>query len=109
MRPPIEYVLPTSRSLAGMKRVLFQPFDLGKWFVLGFTAWLAGLADGGGSSGGGGGGGDVGAPGEGTQTLDDVLRDAGDWIEAHLAIVIGVGLVILAVVIAVAVALLWVS
>jgi hypothetical protein len=35
-----------------MTTILFRPFDLGKWFALGFTAWLAGLA----SSGGGGGG-----------------------------------------------------
>jgi hypothetical protein len=33
-----------------MKFFLFQPFDLGRWFVLGFTAWLAELA--GGYSGG---------------------------------------------------------
>lgn len=33
-----------------MKTILFRPFDLGKWFALGFTAWLAGLAS---SSGGG--------------------------------------------------------
>jgi molecular chaperone DnaJ len=28
-----------------VKRVLFQPFDLGKWFVIGFAAWLAHLGD----------------------------------------------------------------
>ncbi len=33
-----------------MKILLFRPFDLGRWFVLGFTAWLAELA--GGYSGG---------------------------------------------------------
>jgi MFS family permease len=27
--------------------ILFQPFDLGKWFVIGFSAFLAGLIDGG--------------------------------------------------------------
>ncbi len=36
----IQFSLPTSLSFTGMKRVLFQPFDLGKWFVLGFTAQL---------------------------------------------------------------------
>jgi hypothetical protein len=34
-----------------MKLVLWRPFDLAKWLVLGFSCWLAGLADGG--SGGG--------------------------------------------------------
>ena len=26
-----------------MKRILFQPFDLKKWLVIGFAAWLANL------------------------------------------------------------------
>lgn len=30
-----------------MTRTLFEPFDLGKWFVMGFCAWLASLGDGG--------------------------------------------------------------
>ena len=35
-----------------MKKALFQPFDISKWFRIGFTAWLAGLTDcNGGSSG----------------------------------------------------------
>ena len=29
-----------------MKEILFNPFDINKWFVLGFTAFLAGLLDG---------------------------------------------------------------
>lgn len=40
-----------------MKRVLFQPFSLEKWFVIGFAAWIAGLSVGAGAGGGGGGGG----------------------------------------------------
>jgi hypothetical protein len=35
-----------------MKIILWRPFDLGKWLVLGFSCWLAGLADGGGGGGG---------------------------------------------------------
>ncbi len=34
-----------------MQTILFRPFDLKKWMVLGFTAWLAGLAQGGKSFG----------------------------------------------------------
>lgn len=34
-----------------MKKALFQPFDISKWFKIGFTAWLAGLTDCRGSSG----------------------------------------------------------
>jgi MFS family permease len=42
----IEYFEPLSRAWNRMTRALFEPFDLGKWFGLGFTAFLAGLING---------------------------------------------------------------
>ena len=50
----IQYINPLSRALERMKTVLFKPFDLGKWFTLGFTAFLAALMN---SPGGGAGSG----------------------------------------------------
>lgn len=48
----ISYSGPLSLGWARMKKALFQPFDITKWFRVGFTAWLAGLTDcNGGSSG----------------------------------------------------------
>jgi len=41
----IQYVEPLSRGIARAKKALFNPLDLKKWFVIGFTAFLAGLAD----------------------------------------------------------------
>jgi hypothetical protein len=32
---------PLNPSITGVKTVLFQPFDLKKWFIIGFCAWLA--------------------------------------------------------------------
>ena len=49
----ISVVEPISPALEHVKRMLFQPFDLGKWFVIGFCAWLAYLGEAGGGSGGG--------------------------------------------------------
>ncbi|MCC6579058.1 MAG: hypothetical protein IT440_01350 [Phycisphaeraceae bacterium] len=52
---------PISRAWEHMVAMLFRPFDLGKWFVLGFVAFLALLGEGGGTfqmpnfPGGGGG------------------------------------------------------
>jgi hypothetical protein len=45
---------PVSPAIECVKRVLFQPFDLAKWFVIGFCAWLAGLGQRGGYPGTGG-------------------------------------------------------
>jgi hypothetical protein len=47
--PPREISVaePVSPALERVKRILFQPFDLGKWFVIGFCAWLAQLGEGG--------------------------------------------------------------
>lgn len=47
----ITYFDAFSRGWDRMKKGLFQPFNLGKWFVVGFTAFLAGLLEGPGGSG----------------------------------------------------------
>ena len=39
----IAYFEPLSRAWARMTKALFKPFDLNKWFVIGFNAFLAGL------------------------------------------------------------------
>jgi len=41
---------PVGLAFEHVKRVLFQPFDLGKWFTIGFCAWLAYLGEAGGGS-----------------------------------------------------------
>jgi hypothetical protein len=47
----IAYFEPLSRAWERMKHILWRPFDLSKWLVLGFSCWLAGLADGAGGGG----------------------------------------------------------
>jgi hypothetical protein len=47
----ISVVEPVSPALERVKVILFRPFDLGKWFVIGFCAWLAQLGEGGGTGG----------------------------------------------------------
>lgn len=42
----IEIFEPFGRAIDLTKKILFQPFDFGKWLVIGFAAFLAGLADG---------------------------------------------------------------
>jgi hypothetical protein len=44
---------PIAPAFERVKTILFKPFDLGKWFVIGFCAWLAYLGKGGGGGGNG--------------------------------------------------------
>jgi len=46
----IQFIEPLTKGFGRMRRALFHPFDLQKWFVVGFTAFLAGLTDCGGGS-----------------------------------------------------------
>jgi hypothetical protein len=65
----IEIFMPFGEAFELMKRILFQPFDMKKWLVIGFAAWLANL-------GGGGGGGGFNYPDnrrEGAQKLNDTI------------------------------------
>jgi hypothetical protein len=39
---------PLTLAYDRVKLILFQPFELGKWFTIGFCAWLAGLGERGG-------------------------------------------------------------
>ena len=83
--------------------MLFQPFDLGKWFVLGFCAWLAQLGENGGghfnmpSGGGPGGGGGGGSP----------FEEAFHWVQANLAVVLIVAAVIVLVVVVISLLIVW--
>ncbi len=99
----IQFMEPLSRAWDRMKTALFKPFDLNKWFVVGFNAFLAGLMD---ASNGRGGarytkGGDLGG-------FIHFPRTAWAWLMAHQfwALLILVGLV---AAIAIAVVLTWVS
>ena len=55
----ISYSEPLKRAYGHMVEMLFRPFDLGRWFVIGFSGWLAQFL---GCSGGGGSGANLGIP-----------------------------------------------
>jgi hypothetical protein len=51
----VSVIDPISPAIERVKMMLFKPFDLGKWFAVGFCAWLAYLGSGGSCGNGGGG------------------------------------------------------
>ncbi len=76
--PPrsISVLDPLTPAMERTKFILFQPFDLGKWFLIGFSAWLAYL----GQAGGGGFHVNVATPGGGgAQSFQDMLNRAEQW------------------------------
>jgi hypothetical protein len=48
--PKIEIFRPFGEAFELTKKILFQPFDLKKWLVIGFAAWLASLGAGAGGN-----------------------------------------------------------
>lgn len=100
-RNRIEYMRPLRRSWRRMAAILFKPFDMGKWLALGFTAWLATLGQGGGGSGFNCGGGE-----SASQAGDKSGEFAAFWNE-YGAIVITVGLAVIALVLLISIALTW--
>ncbi|MEM7601879.1 MAG: hypothetical protein AAF357_10750, partial [Verrucomicrobiota bacterium] len=99
-----------------MSTILFRPFDIGKWFVLGFSAFLAAFLRGStGSSfnfnspgGGGGSGSSTGEdfPTDPREFFEEAWSTALTWI-ADNQWVIWVSIVVIVVLIAIGIVLLW--
>jgi len=50
--PYVSVVDPIGPAIERVKMILFRPFSLERWIVIGFCAWLAHMAEGGGGGGG---------------------------------------------------------
>ena len=103
MMPMISVTDPISPAVAHTRRILFEPFSMRKWFVLGFSAFLAGL----------GGGGSYNFNGN---PFDRSSRDALDhfgpvtsWISEHLALVIALAVMGFVLILAFVVLFQWLS
>ena len=99
----VQFMEPLSRAWNRMTAALFKPFDVHKWFVVGFNAFIAGLME----VSNGGGGSRFGKKGNFADFIH-FPQTAWQWLQGHpfWAAVIAFGLV---VAIAVVVALTWVS
>jgi len=102
----VEYVGAAKRAWNRMEIILFRPFDMGKWFALGFTAWLATILQ----SSSGGGGPDFSYSGENTQhSVEGLKGEVATFLDQYgIMILIIFGLVFL-VMLAIAMVLAWVQ
>ncbi len=97
-RPYVSVIDPISSAIERVKLILFDPFEIEKWFVIGFCAWLAFLGEGGGGGGGGGSYSGGGPPGD--------FRES---IAEYLPIIITVAVVVLVFILTIGIVLTWLS
>ena len=90
---------PIGQAIEHVRLMLFRPFDLSKWLIVGFCAWLAQLGQ-----GGGGGGGGNGWRADGHEPGFHAIKEG---ILANLAVIIFVAAIVIPIIIIIAVALCW--
>ncbi len=84
-------------SIDRMKDILFRPFVLGKWFVLGFSAWLATLGENGGGSKSSFNK-DSGDTGGGAEISSDIIGAVNNVLSEYggiIAIIVTVGVIVM--------------
>jgi hypothetical protein len=98
----VSVIEPIGPAFEKVKTILFSPFDLRKWFVIGFCAWLAFL----GKSGGGGNGG-----GRGGRPLDihEGFGQAKEFAIENLAWIIPVAVTVVMLIIVLWLVFTWLS
>jgi len=101
----ISVIDPISPAIERVKIILFRPFTLGKWFVIGFCAWLAFLGEGGGPNfnfnfGGSQRGGGLPA---------DTVNHVKDYVVANLFWIIPAAVILFLLLIAIGFLITWLS
>ncbi len=99
---------PVSPALERVKRMLFQPFDLGKWFVIGFCAWLAGLGESGGGFNGNYNFGNHGSGSEGVH-IRQAFDHAKEYVLNHLYWIVPVTVGVVVLCLALGLLFLWLN
>jgi hypothetical protein len=95
----VSVTTPVNDAIERVKWMLFRPFDIGKWFVIGFCAWLAQLGESGGGFHGYFGSGRGGARGS-THVIREGMDDAMHYVMQNLYWLIPAALAVLIVIIA---------
>ena len=98
----VSVIDPVEPAIQKTKDILFNPFDLGRWFVIGFCAWLANLGQGGFNFNGR-------LPFGKHQSGDELFARVHDFIMNNLPLVIIIGSIVVVIVIIVSIVLLWLN
>lgn len=98
---------PVGQAIDRARKVLFQPFDIGKWLVIGFCAWLASLGEGGGFPGGF----HFGGPphGRGRHSLRAGLDQARDYVMQNIGWIVPLVIALVVVGLVIWLVVLWLS
>ncbi len=105
----VSVIDPIGPTLEKVKMILFKPFDLRKWFVIGFCAWLAFLGSGGGPGGPGGGGGDGVQIKGNTSGAREAIGQTKEFVLENLSWIIPVALTVVVLVIVLWLVVTWLS
>jgi hypothetical protein len=97
---------PVGQAMDRVKKVLFQPFDVGRWLVIGFCAWLASLGQGGGFPGGFHFG---EHHGHGRHSLREGLEQARDYVLHNIAWIAPLAIALILVSLTIWLVVLWLS
>jgi len=109
--PHVSVIDPISPAIERVKTVLFRPFDLGRWFVIGWCAFLAHLGQGGGGGGGGGGRGRGGRHevGDVPAAIRHAVDQAREFVNYNLDWLIPLGIFLFVLFVVLTLFIVWVS
>jgi len=110
--PQVSVTAPIHPAIERVKGMLFRPFDLGKWFVLGFGAWLARMGQpgfGGRFPSGGSPFGDHSGGGSGQDDVAAALAHAKGWVGQNLYWLLPLAIVLVCLGLALWVLFTWLS
>lgn len=104
----VSVVEPIGSAIEKTREILFRPFDLGKWFTIGFCAWLATLGEGGGNFNFDGGGGGPHSGGQ-SQDFHQELHNLKEGFLENLHIIIPIAIVVVLIIVAISLLVMWLT
>ncbi|MBN1391492.1 MAG: hypothetical protein JW947_01665 [Sedimentisphaerales bacterium] len=105
----ISVIDPIDPAIQRVKQILFRPFDLGRWFIIGFCAWLAYLGAGGGGGGGGGNWNASRGPDVHKAEIAENVNAVKEYFWDNLLWIVPTGVIIIAAVICLGLLIAWLS